>query len=931
MTKKITMISLLMLLLCSGYLSAQWAGKPVRFAAETTYFPGNFEQIISGAAITGPEDVVEGRFVRFIQTETILNADQRSRAEALGVRFHGYVQFGAYLTSFPAGFDFSLLQTLPIRSVVPVKTAWKMAQNLKDRPFGEWAKRGDQIEIYLQVYPHVSVAKGAELCRRYGLDVLQQGRMNGILRVLISPDNLENIAALPFVRSMELISPPAEKEDTRGRSLLRSNMLDGDHSASLKFNGDGVKTLVRDDGRLGPHIDFQGRLHNMADGDEFAGTHGDGVGGIIGGAGNLDPYMKGMAAGADVYTLDYVDNFQDETMDLFFNENVTLTNSSYSNGCNTGYTTITQTVDQQLFDNPTLMHVFSAGNANSSDCGYGAGTQFGNITGGHKAAKNSIATANLKQDGTIDTTSSRGPVHDGRLKPDISANGNGHYSTDPDNGYQEFGGTSGAAPCIAGILAQLTQAYKSYNNGEEPRTDLLKAAIMNSANDIGPVGPDWRFGYGHINAHRAHNLLKQKRYAFAQIDQGATNTQTLNVPNNTRAVKVMIYWAEPAADVSTNRALINDLDLTITSAAGVVHMPWKLDPTPDPVILNMQAGRGRDSLNNCEQVVIEMPASGAYTIRVSGTEVPLGPQSYVLVWELVEPGPTLTYPNGGEGLVPGETARIHWDAYGADGNFTLRYSVDGGNTFQNITNITNAKQRMHDWTVPNTTSGQVRLMVIRNNRRDTSDQNLSIVRVPQNVHVLKVCPDSMTVAWNEVLDTLSYDVYVLGQKYMEIQGRSDTTWLTFPINDASVERWISVRAAHENGMTGRRAIAIKSPGYIKNCPQPEDLNLAALIAPSGDAIISCSATEQDITVKLRNDGLNPANGININYQANGGAVVSEVLPDMASGDSIEYTFITPLSLTQGSVVDLLVWATFPADDVTYNDTIGLSFPTIVGS
>ena len=34
----------------------------------------------------------------------------------------------------------------------------------------------------------------------------------------------------------------------------------------------------------------------------------------------------------------------------------------------------------------------SAGNSNNNDCGYGAGTQWGNITGGHKIGKNVIAS-----------------------------------------------------------------------------------------------------------------------------------------------------------------------------------------------------------------------------------------------------------------------------------------------------------------------------------------------------------------------------------------------------------------------------------------------------------------------------------------------------------------------------------------------------------
>lgn len=63
--------------------------------------------------------------------------------------------------------------------------------------------------------------------------------------------------------------------------------------------------------------------------------------------------------------------------------------------------------------------------------------------------------------GTIDPTSSRGPTKDGRLKPDVSARGNGELSTLNGNAYQVGGGTSAACPGVAGTSALLYQAYKN--------------------------------------------------------------------------------------------------------------------------------------------------------------------------------------------------------------------------------------------------------------------------------------------------------------------------------------------------------------------------------------------------------------------------------------------------------------------------------------
>ena len=84
--------------------------------------------------------------------------------------------------------------------------------------------------------------------------------------------------------------------------------------------------------------------------------------------------------------------------------------------CNSGYTTLARQLDQQVHDRAQLTHVFSAGNSGSTDCGYGAGSGWGNITGGHKAGKNVIAVGNLSHTDALAGSSSRGPAEDGRYK-----------------------------------------------------------------------------------------------------------------------------------------------------------------------------------------------------------------------------------------------------------------------------------------------------------------------------------------------------------------------------------------------------------------------------------------------------------------------------------------------------------------------------------
>ena len=901
---------------------------PVRLPVGVEIFPENYTKILENVP-ESVHDLMDGMYVRYVQCYHIPDATQRAALEKEGLRFLAYVPFGTYLVAIPEGFDLVKLQAINPRSLVEVQPGWKMAQSLRELPYGDWAVHGGQVDINIQVYPHVGIPRGAALCRQSGFSVLLEGNQNGFLQIRLPQDKIIELAAMPWVQSLELIAPPAEPDDTRGRGLHRSNLLDSGHPSGLKFNGDGVSVLVRDDGPLGPHIDYRGRLFNNTE-PGADGTHGDGVGGILAGAGNLDPTKKGMATGANVYAIRYTPDFQDQTLPLHLDKNVTITNTSYSNGCNVGYTLAAQTVDQQMFQHPTLTHVFSAGNSNNiSNClSYGAGNQWGNITGGHKMAKNAVVTANLMPDGTLVTSSSRGPAYDGRLKPDISANGNDQESTDQDNAYFVFGGTSAAAPGIAGVLAQLTQAYKTMHGGQEPRSVLLKAAMLNTANDLGNTGPDFMFGWGHVNAWRAYRLLEQNNWLEGQVDQAGSATHNVEVPAGTRQLRVMICWADPPASVNAARALTNDLDLQVLTSDGAARLPWKLNPAPGAVALNLPAAKGRDSLNNVEQVSVDDPAPGNYSVTVSGAEVPFGPQTYVLVWEFVSDNVRITYPAGGEGLVPGEVERIHWDAYGNQGVFSLRYSTDDGFSWQQIADVPGDK-RLFDWQVPDVLSGRVRLQIQRGLASYLTEFPLSIVPVPENIQVEKVCPHTMTISWNPAKDTLPSDVYLLGAKYMEIVGSVASNTCTFPIQNGGSEKWVSVRARNTNGLTGRRAVAVQWPGELKNCTQPDDLGVRTLLSPGSQPVYVCAPYAVPVTVLLKNEGLNAVSGAVLNYQVDNKPVVSQSVPNIPAAGSLTFTFQTPIQVTENGVLNLRVWSTYAAEDAPFNDTLLLRLPTVV--
>ena len=95
-----------------------------------------------------------------------------------------------------------------------------------------------------------------------------------------------------------------------------------------------------------------------------------------------------------------------------------------------------------------------------------------------KQAKNVIATANLNYNGTLVSSSSRGPASDGRIKPDIAAHGNGQISTDPNNIYNAGSGTSAAAPGISGVLATTISSIQRTKFRFRPRIRTFKSLFV---------------------------------------------------------------------------------------------------------------------------------------------------------------------------------------------------------------------------------------------------------------------------------------------------------------------------------------------------------------------------------------------------------------------------------------------------------------------
>jgi Subtilase family/PKD-like domain/Secretion system C-terminal sorting domain len=238
-------------------------------------------------------------------------------------------------------------------------------------------------------------------------------------------------------------------------------------------------------------------------------------------------------------------------------------------------------------------------------------------------------------DVVIASFSGTGPTDDGRIKPDIVADGVGLYSTysTADNAYATMSGTSMATPNATGSLGLLQQHYHNLF-GIYMRSATLKGLVIHTADEAGNYpGPDYKFGWGLLNTAKAATLLSNTTTAkVKELTLANGTTYTLNIKaNGTEPLRATICWTDPPGTTpapSLNPStimLVNDLDLHID---GQTYKPWILDPA------NPSAGAttGDNIRDNVEQIYIPSLSAGCHTLTVThkGTLVG-GSQAFALI------------------------------------------------------------------------------------------------------------------------------------------------------------------------------------------------------------------------------------------------------------------------------------------------------------
>lgn len=248
---------------------------------------------------------------------------------------------------------------------------------------------------------------------------------------------------------------------------------------------------------------------------------------------------------------------------------------------------------------------------------------------------------NAPSDVVLSTMSSWGPTDDGRIKPDLVANGVDVLSCIATNinAYEMYSGTSMSTPNVSGSLILLQELYAQVNAGALLNSATLKAIAIHTANEAGAnQGPDYQMGWGVFDAEKCASLITNNNSSTRIIEQTLLNNQTytLNVVASGKGkLMATIAWTDVRGNVlSTNTIndpalkLVNDLDLRITRGS-TTFLPWILNPASPA----NAATKGDNFRDNVERVEVDDVIPGVtYTITVSHkTSLQRGQQAFSLI------------------------------------------------------------------------------------------------------------------------------------------------------------------------------------------------------------------------------------------------------------------------------------------------------------
>jgi hypothetical protein len=919
-------------LLFSTYASSQKDSVYSLHLKNGSFFPQKNISIESIDEFNRKVPRFEGQSFAVIQFDHIPSANERKQLLQAGIELMDYIPQNAYSVSIKNLLSENILKQAKARSVFQLTPQQKMSSQLANGIVPSWAiKTQGTVDLWISYPRTLSYESVIQELQKRNFDIVSSSYKNyRVIALRIAMQRLNELASLPFIEFVQPAPPQDQSLNNNSRDDSRANVLNASVlNGGYDLHGENIVVGVGDNADPLQHIDFANRIINRN--AVAGGAHGLHVMGTVGGAGIIEEKYAGYASKSTILSQTFSNVFTNAST-YFQDYGMVITNNSYGaivNECsyNGLYDLYSRILDQQAFDLPYLENVFAAGNSGAMSCSpYPSG--FNTVLGGYQAAKNIIDVGNTTKTGTVITASSKGPMQDGRIKPEISAMGTSLISCWVGFPYIQNTGTSMSSPGVSGGLALLYQRYRQLNGNANPKNALMKAVICNGADDKGNVGPDFSYGFGWMNLLRSIDMLNNNHYFSGSINNGdPAQTHVISVPANVAQLKVMLYWNDPAASAVTSKTLVNDLDLEVVTPSSATVLPLILDTIPANV--NNAATTGADHINNIEQIVINNPAVGNYKIRVKPFAIVQNPpQEYFVVYDFVPVSTTLTYPVGGENMLPGDSVLINWDSYGDPANpFTVQFSFDNGNTWIDSSVSANLRQLL--WHIPITVTDQAKVRITRNGTAlSSTSSGFTIIDRPVVSLAPVQCESYIAINWTTVSGATDYEVMMLrGDQMVSIATTNSTSYTFSGLSKDSVY-WVTVRA-RINGKPGMRATAISRQPNNGTCAgtiSDNDLKMDAIIAPASGRIGTSTALPATTAISARIKNLDdaPINSFDMKYSVNGGPwMVESVSTPIAAGATYTYNFAATYDFSAVGVyvLKVVVKNTSAVDPVPINDTL----------
>ncbi|MBS1913036.1 MAG: S8 family serine peptidase [Bacteroidetes bacterium] len=534
------------------------------------------------------------------------------------------------------------------------------------------AQPADSMEVIVVHIPRICNDTAQARLRLFGANILWGDYYDNQVGVRIATLQLDSLLTRPWVVSVHQM-PVNEADNAQERTLIGVDAMQSVLAPGGGLDGAGVAIVMLDEGL--PAIPNLGSRRIMLTPNEVVGVsdHATHVAGTLAGAGaNSGPLNveRGLAPQATVYVSGFLPPCPVKMRDAANGVAAIVSQNSFSRGigvaANTPWITfcdyfgsydLTCLAIDKVVRQTGLSVVMSAGNWRNRpqaqipcphlQAGYGAVVPYG-------TAKNVITVGALDAQNNPAPFSPFGPTMGGRLKPDIVAYGVCVLSSvsDPADAnsvlYTTKSGVSMAVPQVSGAAALVVERYRGHNANANPLPELVKAVLLNCADDIAPEGPDFRTGYGRLNVAEAVATVDRHDYLVGTVADGGVQQYPLYVNGSCRIAVMMAYsdanatTTDPTITTSASGnatlldpPIVNDLDLELVAPDGGIVHPLTLDP--DHPTLTAQPGVNRR--DNVEQCVVKVPMSGQWILRVRGTHIPAeSPQRFALVWRGADGG-----------------------------------------------------------------------------------------------------------------------------------------------------------------------------------------------------------------------------------------------------------------------------------------------------